>query len=96
MRRPTFAAFKQQALADAEVRAAYEALAPAFALKKKLIALRQQAGLTQAQLAELLHTKKSNISRLESVHTTISPRLSTLEQYAQAVGYKLEFTFVPE
>ncbi len=96
MSRPTFAAFKQKALADSEVRAAYEALAPAFALKKKLIALRQQAGLTQAQLAELLHTKKSNISRLESVHTAISPRLSTLEHYAQAVGYKLEITFVPE
>jgi transcriptional regulator with XRE-family HTH domain len=95
MIRPTFADFKKKALADPEVREAYETLKPTFDLKKRLIALRTQAGLTQEQLAERLHTQKSNISRLESANNSSSPRLSTLEQYAQAVGYRVEVNFVP-
>ena len=67
-----------------------------FELKKRLIALRTQAGLTQEQLAERLHTQKSNISRLENANNPSSLRLSTLEQYAQAGGYRLEVNFVRE
>jgi DNA-binding XRE family transcriptional regulator len=96
MSRPTFVDFRKKALEDAEVRAEYEALKPAFELKKKMIALRTQAGLTQEQLAERLHTQKSNISRLESANNPSSPRLSTLEQYARAMGYRLEVNFVRE
>ena len=43
-----------------------------------------------------LHTKKSNISRLENVNSKISPKLSTIEEYARAVGYKLEINFIPQ
>jgi len=57
--------------------------------------LRQQAGLTQEQIAVVLHTQKSNISRLENVNSKISPKLSTIEEYAQAVGYNIEINFVP-
>ena len=53
-------------------------------------------GVTQEELAEILHTKKSNISRLENVNSKISPKLSTIEQYAKAVGCKLEISFVPQ
>ncbi len=35
-------------------------------MKRRMIALRKAAGLTQTQMAALLGTKKSNISRLES------------------------------
>ena len=52
--------------------------------------------LTQEQMAEILHTNKSNISRLESVSSNISPKLSTLTDYAAAVGYKLKIEFVPD
>jgi transcriptional regulator with XRE-family HTH domain len=68
----------------------YEDPAPAYEIRKKLIALRQEAGLTQEDVAEKLNTKKSNISRLESVNSEISPKLSTLTDYAEAVGYKLK------
>jgi hypothetical protein len=40
--------------------------------------------------------KKSNISRLENVNSKISPKLSTIEENEQAVGYKLELNFVPQ
>ena len=73
----------------------YQALAPAYQLRKKLIELRKRAGLTQEELAHLLNTQKSNISRLENAATSNSPKLSTIEQYAHAVGYDVEINFVP-
>lgn len=66
-----------------------------YKLRKQLIAMRTNAGLTQEELAEKLNTKKSNISRLENVNSSSSPRLSTIEQDADAVGYKIEINFVP-
>ena len=46
-----------------------------------LRAAREEAGLTQDDLAERLHTKKSAISRIEN-H-------STLEKFAEAIGKRL-------
>jgi len=94
--RPTLKEFKTKALSNQEVAKEYRELSPAYALRKKLIKLRKDAGLTQEGIAEILHTKKSNISRLENVNSKISPKLSTIEQYAKAVGYNLEINFVPQ
>ena len=96
MSRPTLESFKKKALTKAEVRESYEELAPAYELRRKLVALRQGAGLTQEQVAEKLSTRKSNISRLESVNSTNSPKLSTIEDYAEAVGYEVRIDFVPK
>ncbi len=94
MSRPTLADFKKKALSKAAVKKEYDALSPAYKLRLKLIALRQKAGLTQEQIADVLHTNKSNISRLENANSEISPKLSTIEQYAQAVGYDVEIKFI--
>ena len=96
MRRSVLSEFKKKALAKASVKKEYEAISPAYNLRKKLIALRQKAGLTQEQLATVLHTQKSNISRLENANSVNSPKLSTIEQYAHAVGYDVEIKFVPK
>jgi len=48
---------------------------------------REEAGLTQEQLAQKLQTKKSAISRIENHAEDI--KLSTLEKFAQALGKKL-------
>ena len=96
MSRPTLETFKKKALKKPEVRENYEELAPAYELRRKLVALRRDAGLTQEQIAEKLHTKKSNISRLESVTSKISPKLSTIADYAEAVGYDVKIDFVPK
>ncbi len=96
MSRSTLSAFKKKALAKASVKKEYDALSPAYNLRKKLIALRQKAGLTQEQIATVLHTQKSNISRLENASSVNSPKLSTIEQYAQAVGYDIKISFVPK
>jgi len=86
---------RQKALQRPDVKEAYDALSPVYEMKRKMIAMRKKAGLTQEQMAELLGTKKSNISRLESIGSDISPRLSTLEQYARTLGYSIKVEFEP-
>ena len=48
---------------------------------------REEAGLTQEELAEKLNTKKSAISRIENHAEDI--KLSTLWKFVKAVGKKL-------
>ena len=88
--------FNEKALENSEFREEYENLQRKYELKKKLISLRKMAGLTQEELAKKLHTQKSNISRLENVNSKNSPRLSTIEEYAKAMGYNLEIKFIPQ
>lgn len=58
-----------------------------FKIGAMLKQARLEAGFTQEQVAERLHTKKSAISRIENHAEDI--RLSTLESFAQAVGKSL-------
>lgn len=94
-KRPTIESFREKALQNPDVKAEYDALAAAFEMKRQMIALRKKAGLTQEQMAELLGTKKSNISRLESVACENSPRLATVEDYARVLGYSVKVEFEP-
>lgn len=94
-KRPTIDQLRQKALQRPDVREEYDALGAVFEMKRKMIAMRKKAGLTQEQMAELLGTKKSNISRLESIGSDTSPRFSTLEQYARALGYSIKVDFEP-
>lgn len=88
--RPSFEAFKEKAMQREEVKAEYNALMPIFELKNQMIKARLEANLSQEQVANILHTKKSNISRLESPNSKNLPNLSTLIEYAKAVGFNLE------
>ena len=93
--RPTLKSFRAKALRDVRVCAEYDALSAAFDMKRRMIAIRKEAGLTQEQMAELLGTKRSNISRLESVNSDVSPRLATIEEYARVLGYSISVEFKP-
>jgi ribosome-binding protein aMBF1 (putative translation factor) len=57
--------------------------------------LREQAGLTQKQLAELVGTKQSNIARIEDADYT-GYTLKTLEKVTKALQARLEVRIVPE
>ena len=61
------ATLKSRLLADPETRAEYDAQADEFAIAHELIAARARAGLTQAELAERMHTTQSTIARLEKI-----------------------------
>ena len=88
--RPTFKSFKVKALKNVDVRAKYDALAPLFNIKKKLITARLFKGITQEQIALKIGTSKSNISRLESLNNAYMPNLGTLMKYAEALGLRLD------
>ena len=96
MARPDLKSFKKKALERPEVAEEYNRLSPAYELRRKLVSIRKKAGLTQEEVADRLNTKKSNISRLESVNSTISPKLSTITDYAEAMGYHVKIEFVPK
>jgi DNA-binding XRE family transcriptional regulator len=94
--RPSFENFKEKALQNSEVKTEYEELKPIFELKKQMIKARLEANLTQADVALLLHTKTSNISRLESPNTKHVPNLATLIDYAKAIGYELQISLTSQ
>ena len=96
MTRPTLAQFKQKALADPEVSKAYDACALDYKLRKKLIILREKAGFTHEEMAMRLDTHTNAISQLENISTASPLTLSMVEHYVNAVGYKLNISFVPQ
>ncbi len=60
----------------------------AFKIGALLKRTREESGLTQAELAERLNTRKSAISRIENHAEDI--RLSTLEKFAAVLGRSIE------
>lgn len=78
---------KQRALANARVKNEYDRLGGEFRLIDQLLTMRTKAGMTQEQVAEKMHTQKSNVSRLENGST--NPSWSTLLKYAHACGFEL-------
>lgn len=84
---------KTEFLSDADNKAAYDALAPEFDLARKLIAARAAAGLSQAEVAERMGTKQSDISRIEGARQNIS--IEKLARFADAVGTKLDIRLDP-
>jgi len=67
---------------DPEFAEGYDEGFRSFKIGVLLKQAREEAGLTQDQLAKQLNTKKTAISRIENHAEDI--RLSTLEKYAQA------------
>ena len=65
----------------------YERGSDAFRIGMHLQLAREDAGMTQEQVAERMGTKKSAISRIENNAGDL--RLSTLQRYAEAVGRRL-------
>lgn len=93
MARQSFKDFKKKALSDPKVKAAYDELGSVFELKRKLISMRKESGLTQAQMADMLKTAKGNISRLENISSGHVPNFATIQRYAEACGYKTRVEF---
>ncbi len=83
---------KEELLADPEVRAAYERLAPVYEVARAIIRARAHAGLSQAQLAERMGTSQPYIARLESGRAL--PNLRTLQKIGEATGTRLRVDLV--
>jgi ribosome-binding protein aMBF1 (putative translation factor) len=88
-----FSDFKAVLLADPEVRAIYDELAPEYEIARAVIKARIAAGLTQDQLAQLMGTTQPVIARLESGRAR--PSMSTLLRVAKATGTRPRFELEP-
>ena len=77
--------------------AAYDALADEFAALSELLRARQHAGMTQAEVAELMGIAQASVARLESSAGSRkhAPSIATLRRYADAVGCELRITLKP-
>jgi len=87
---------KEKALSNESVREEYESLEPEFNLLREMLRARQDAGLSQADIADRMGTKAPAITRLESSLTSgrHSPSIATLKKYAEAVDCHLEIKLV--
>lgn len=82
---------------DPEIRAEVERLErEEMPLLDAVLAARNEAGLTQAQIAQRMGTSIPAVSRLEKALVTgkPSPSLATLRRYAAAIGKQVEIRFV--
>ncbi|WP_244629298.1 helix-turn-helix domain-containing protein [Clavibacter capsici] len=63
-------------------------------LKADLVRMRQEAGLTQAMVGELMGTSQQAVNKIERYDS--DPKLSTLRRYANAVGALVEHRATPD
>jgi transcriptional regulator with XRE-family HTH domain len=78
---------------EPKYRKAYEALEEEFVLASAVIDVRNQAGLTQKELARKMGTTQPVVARLESGRSR--PSMRTLERLADATGSRLLISFAP-
>ena len=87
---------KEKALKRKNVKDAYKVLEPEFSLLHEILKARQNAGLSQAEIAERMGTKAPAVTRLESSLNSgkHSPSIATLKKYADALDCHLEIKLV--
>ncbi len=79
---------KEKLLKDPEVKAEYDDLEVFYKVKRQLINLRKEKGLSQEELAKIIGTKQSAISRLEN--EKYNPSVELLARIAKAFDKELE------
>ncbi len=82
---------RKKILADPEVKKLYDEMEVEYALIEKIIAMRQEKGWTQTELAKRLGTTQSALARVESGN--FNPKLEFLKKLASAFGSQLFIEF---
>ena len=82
---------KKLLLDDSEIKSEYDELSPIYELKKEIIRLRIEKGLSQKDLAALMGTKQSAISRLEN--GSYNPSVEFLNRISHTLGKELHISF---
>lgn len=75
---------------DKKIKEEYDRLAPIYEIKRQLIQIRNELGISQKELADKVGTRQSAISRLESGE--YNPSIEFLYKVAQALGKELHIT----
>lgn len=95
MKKTNFDRYLDKQLKDPEFAARFERAGDAWEVALQLTALRQQAGLSQKELARRLKTSQQHISRLESPGYE-GHSLTNLRRVASALHARVRVTFETE
>lgn len=82
---------KNLLLSDPETKKEYDELEPIYSITREIIKLRIETGMTQKDLAEVVGTKQSAISRLEN--GSYNPSIEFLSKVAHALGKEFHISF---
>ncbi len=82
---------KQILLNDSDTREEYDKLGPLYEIKRAMIELRLEQGISQKELAHRAGTRQSAISRLEN--GSYNPSVGFLSKVAQAMGKQISISF---
>jgi transcriptional regulator with XRE-family HTH domain len=94
MKKTNFDRYLEEQLRDPAFAARFERAGEAWDVALQIAALRQQAGLSQKDLAKLLKTSQQQISRLESPGYE-GHSLSTLRRVADVLHTRVRIVFEP-
>jgi transcriptional regulator with XRE-family HTH domain len=94
MKKTNFDYYLEEQLQDPTFAARFRHAGEAWDVALQIAALRQQAGLSQKDLAKLLKTSQQQISRLESPGYE-GHSLSTLRRVAEALHARIRVVFEP-
>jgi DNA-binding XRE family transcriptional regulator len=94
MRKTNLDQYLEEQLRDQEFAARFEQAGEAWEVALQIAALRQQAGLSQKELARRLNTSQQQISRLESASYE-GHSLSMLRRVAEALHARVRVVFEP-
>jgi transcriptional regulator with XRE-family HTH domain len=94
MKKTNFDLYLEKQLEDPVFAGRFERAGEAWDVALRLAALREEAGLSQKDLARKLHTSQQQISRLESPSYE-GHSLSMLRRVAEILGAKVHVTFGP-
>ena len=95
MKKTNFDRYLEEQLKDPSFAARYAQAGEAWDVALQLTALRQQAGLSQKELARRLKTSQQHISRLESPGYE-GHSLTNLRRVAGALNARVRVVFEPE
>ena len=94
MKKSNFDQYLEEKLKDPAFAERFQVADRQWDLALEIARLREQAGLTQKQLAERIGTTQQQISRLE--HPNYRGSLTTLERVAEALGMSVEIRLHPK
>ena len=95
MKKTNFDKYLEEQLKNPAFAARFEQAGEAWDVALQIAALREQAGLSQKELAKMLKVSQQQISRLESPGYE-GHSLSTLRRVARALHARVRVTFEPE
>ena len=84
--------YKEKALSNPDVKAAYDALQPEYDLIQAMIDARISQNITQKELSKRTGITQADISRIEN--GTRNPSLAMLKRIAAGLGMQLKLEFI--